>query len=93
LAFITDTNEEERAKGISVEVGKARFETEYTILDAPGHQYYVPNMIQGASQADIGVLIISARKGAFETGFDIQTGTRLVNRSDTNRTWSSTMNN
>jgi len=73
LAYIMDTNEEEKAKGKTVEVGRAHFETErrrWTILDAPGHKSYVPNMIGGASQADIGVLIISARKGEFETGFE-----------------------
>jgi peptide chain release factor subunit 3 len=73
LAFIMDTNEEERAKGKTVEVGKAHFETvqkRYTIMDAPGHKNYVPNMIMGASQADIGILVVSARKGEFEAGFD-----------------------
>jgi peptide chain release factor subunit 3 len=73
MAYIMDTNEEERAKGKTVEVGRAQFETaakRYTILDAPGHKNYVPNMIAGAAQADVGVLVISSRKGEFETGFE-----------------------
>ncbi|KAK2198457.1 bifunctional Tr-type G domain [Babesia duncani] len=73
LAFIMDTIEEERQKGKTVEVGQADIQTpnrRITILDCPGHRNYVPNMIAGATQADCGVLILSARKGEFETGFE-----------------------
>ncbi|KAJ1948887.1 translation termination factor GTPase eRF3, partial [Linderina macrospora] len=73
LSWALDTNKEERAKGKTVECGRAFFETakrRYTILDAPGHKNFVPSMLGGAAQADVGVLVISARKGEFETGFD-----------------------
>ncbi|KAI8958109.1 P-loop containing nucleoside triphosphate hydrolase protein [Daldinia sp. FL1419] len=73
LSWALDLTKEERSKGKTVEVGRGFFETEkrrYSILDAPGHKTYVPSMIGGASQADIGILVISARKGEYETGFE-----------------------
>lgn len=81
LSWALDLTNEERAKGKTVEVGRAFFkvtiphpdgpiERQFSILDAPGHKSYVPHMIGGASQADLGCLVISARKGEYETGFE-----------------------
>lgn len=74
-----DSSEEEKQKGKTVEVGRATFDTatkKYTLFDAPGHKNYVPNMIMGAALADVAGLVISARKGEFEAGFEKDGQTR-----------------
>lgn len=79
LAYVMDINEEEKAKGKTVEVGRACFDLKtkrLTLFDAPGHKNYVPNMIQGAAMADYATLVISAKRGEFESGFDLDGQTR-----------------
>lgn len=79
MAYIMDVNEEEKDKGKTVEIGKAFFETphkRFTLLDAPGHSGYIPNLLQGACQADFAGLVIAAKKGEFEAGFDKSGSTR-----------------
>lgn len=79
LAYVMDSSDEEKAKGKTVEVGRAFFETankKFSILDAPGHKTFVTNMIMGAAVADVGALVISARKGEFESGFEKDGQTR-----------------
>lgn len=73
FAWALDVTDQERAKGKTEECGRAYFETEkkrFVIIDAPGHKSFVPHMIGGAAQADVAVMVISARKGEFETGFE-----------------------
>ena len=79
MAYIMDTYEEEREKGKTVDIGKASFSTphrRFTLLDAPGHAGYIPNLLLGACQADVAGLVISAKQGEFEAGFDKQGSTR-----------------
>lgn len=67
-AGISDVIPQEREDGKTREFAKLNFSLEkkrFTLFDAPGHKNYVPNMIMGACQADIAVLIISAKEGEF----------------------------
>ena len=73
LSNLMDDSIEEKVLDRTIEVGRAHFNTKtkrFTMFDAPGHKSYLPNLIMGASCADIGGLVISARRGEFEAGFN-----------------------
>ncbi|REC45497.1 sulfate adenylyltransferase subunit 1 [Chryseobacterium pennipullorum] len=69
LALLTDGLRAEREQGITIDIAYRYFSTpkrKFIIADAPGHVQYTRNMITGASNSDLMVILIDARKGVIE---------------------------
>eukprot|EP01033_Poteriospumella_lacustris_P005913 gene5913-4248_t len=65
-----DERQDEREHGVTIDAAERRFETSrrrYTIVDTPGHRDFIPNMIKGATQANIALLILPASTGEYES--------------------------
>ncbi|MBU0695591.1 MAG: 50S ribosome-binding GTPase [Bacteroidetes bacterium] len=69
LAILTDGLKAEREQGITIDVAYKYFQTEkrkFIIADTPGHIQYTRNMVTGASNADLAIILVDARKGVIE---------------------------
>jgi len=69
LALLTDGLRAEREQGITIDVAYRYFSTskrKFIIADAPGHVQYTRNMITGASNASLIIILIDARLGVVE---------------------------
>ena len=66
FALLVDGLEAEREQGITIDVAYRYFSTPrraFVIADTPGHEQYTRNMATGASNADLAILLVDARKG------------------------------
>ena len=69
LAMLTDGLKAERERGITIDVAYRYFATprrRFVLTDTPGHFEYTRNMVTGASNADVAVILVDARHGVVE---------------------------
>lgn len=69
FSLFTDGLAAEREQKITIDVAYRYFSTDrrrFIVADVPGHEQYTRNMVTGASQADIALILVDARKGLLE---------------------------
>ena len=59
----TDILDQEKERGMTIDIGFAHLSENITIIDVPGHEKFIKNMVTGVSSIDFAVLVIAADDG------------------------------
>ena len=86
-----DRLKEEKARGITIDIGFAYWRDDVTIIDVPGHEKFIRNMVAGVSTIDFFILVIAADDGIMPQTvehldilhfFDVHDGLVVINKID-----------
>jgi len=87
----TDNLKEEQIRGITIDIGFAYWKNDVTIIDVPGHERFIKNMVAGVSTIDLFIMVISADDGIMPQTiehleilkfFDVSRGIVALNKVD-----------
>tara|TARA_Y100001970_G_scaffold146197_1_gene179551 strand:- start:20365 stop:22242 length:1878 start_codon:yes stop_codon:yes gene_type:complete len=88
----TDSSKEEFARGMTINIGFAFLNEKITLIDVPGHERFIKNMVAGVNSIDYALLVIAADDGIMPQTiehfeilklFNIQDGAIVINKIDT----------
>ena len=88
----TDTSKEEVLRGMTINIGFAFLDNGITLIDVPGHERFIKNMVAGVNSIDYALLVIAADDGIMPQTiehfeilklFNIQDGAIVINKIDT----------
>ncbi|EPY53838.1 elongation factor 1 alpha like protein [Schizosaccharomyces cryophilus OY26] len=71
-AWLLDSTDEERLRGVTMDVAATSFESKkqiYEVGDAPGHKDFISGMIAGAASAEFAILVVDSSQNNYERGF------------------------
>ena len=87
----TDQHKEEQERGITIDIGFAYWKDNITIIDVPGHEKFVKNMVAGVNTVDLFLLVIAADDGIMPQTvehleilkfFGVKDGIVVLNKTD-----------
>ena len=87
----TDSSKEETLRGMTINIGFAFLENGITLIDVPGHERFIKNMVAGVNSIDYALLVIAADDGIMPQTiehfeilklFNIQDGAIVINKID-----------